>query len=38
MPEGLFNIKSDNFLWGKNAHSLFILAGIGTIIYLQLKK
>lgn len=38
MPTGLFDIKSDNFLWGKNVHSLLILGGIGFLIWKAVKK
>lgn len=38
MPQGLFDIKSDNFLFGKNFHSLLILGGIGFLIWKSVKK
>lgn len=37
MKQGLFDIKSDNFLFGKNVHSLLILGGIGFLIWKSMK-
>ncbi len=34
----VLNIKSDNFLFGKNVHSLLIIAGVGFLVWKAIKK